>query len=114
MGVGTRKKPSASQPKVRKPKVGLGGAPGTAPEGCPDAVTVEGASESVSVGQRVSLTLADGRSQLVVGNRVVPISAMRPDRALVTRCLEEGESYLGRVTRVSAGRFEAELGRGGG
>ncbi len=114
MGVRIRKKPSPTQPQVRKPKIDMGGAAGAAREGCPDAVAVEGVSEAVSVGQRASLTLADGRPQLVVENRVVAVSAIRPDRAVVTRCLEEGESYLGRVTRVSAGRFEVELGRESG
>lgn len=110
MGVGTKKRPTANQPTVRKPKVQTGVGGGAAPPGCPDSVLVEGTAQA-SVGHRVSLTLTGGRVQLVIGNRVTPFSKMQPGRAQIVRCLEDGESYVGTVTRVAGGRFEATLER---
>jgi len=114
MGQKTPYRRPHGQTTLRKGPVG-GGAVGSPPSGCPDEVIVEGraALEPSMVGQRVSLTLADGVPQLVVGGRVAPISQCRPSLSRVTRCLEEGESYLGTVTQIFAGRFEAILSRGG-
>jgi hypothetical protein len=120
MGQKTRKpRPSAQPP--RKPPVPrgmpgpvVGGTLGRAPEGCPEELAVVGsAAELPTVGQAASLTLAAGRPQLVVGGRVASIVRTRPGLEVVMRCLELGERYLGRVTSVSAGQFEASLTRGG-
>lgn len=83
--------------------------------GCPDEVVVVGgaALDASMVGERVSLTLADDRAQVVVGGRVAPIWECRPDLGRVTRCLEEGETYLGTVSRILPDRFEATLTRAG-
>lgn len=59
------------------------------------------------------MTLADGRPQLVVAGRVAEILHISTSSARVTRCLEEGERYLGEVAQISADSFRATLSRGG-
>jgi hypothetical protein len=120
MGVKTRKQRPSARP-ARKPPVlrGVpgpmaGGTVGRAPEGCPEEVAVVGrAADPRTVGEPASLTLAADRPQLVVGGRVATIVSTRPALEVVTRCLELGERYLGRVTDVSAEQFDARLTRGG-
>jgi len=122
MGEGHRKRRPLAQP-VRKAPVGTqltGQSPvateaaGRPPEGCPDEVGVTGrAAEAPTIGEPASLTLADGHPQLVVARRVAEILDTRPRAARVTRCLEEGESYGGKVTQVFTDRFEAVLTRSG-
>ena len=121
MGTGHKKVRPYAQP-VRKSPVDTGAVGGSQaairpgvrekPRGCPDQVAVTGrAGEAPTVGQPASLTLAGDRPQLVVAGRVAEIVDMRPARARVTRCLEEGESYLGEVTLVFPDRFEVMLTR---
>lgn len=78
--------------------------------GCPDRVMAEGEG-TVDLGATASLTLADGGLQLVVAGQVTKVSRIRPAPARITRCLQEGEAYLGTVTGLSVGLFEAELKR---
>lgn len=112
MGVRTKKPVSPRQQVVRKPSVSSG-VGGTAPAGCPEAVIVRGNTEGLTVGQRASLVLAGNRVQLVVANRVTPISGMSPSISSITHCLREGARYWGRVARVKENGFEADLVLGG-
>lgn len=82
------------------------------PEGCPEEVEVVGrADESPTIGERASLTLAADRPQLVVGGRVAEILSTEPPLDIITRCLQLGETYLGKVTDVSREQFSARLTR---
>ena len=80
------------------------------PDGCPETVSVVGgAHPSIAAGDDAALSLANDQPQLVVSGHVVPSFTTTPSIDRLTRCLQEGESYLGRVTSTSTGRFEASL-----
>ena len=82
------------------------------PKDCPEEVEVAGrAGKPPDVGDLASLTLAGNQPQLVVAGRAAEILSTEPPLDVITRCLELGETYLGKVTDVSPEQFSARLTR---
>jgi hypothetical protein len=78
---------------------------------CPEQIRIiaDSVEPTLTEGQPMSLVLADGRPQLVVGREVARLREMRPGIEIVARCLEEGERYAGTVSAVQGRRFEGTL-----
>lgn len=103
---------SYTVPRIRKGPATFATPKRPPPDGCPETVTVTGDTHSsIAAGDDAALSLANDQPQLVVSGRVVPSFTMTTSIDRLTRCLQEGESYLGRVTSTSTDRFEASLSR---